>query len=90
MFDNLILIKYIMLRIQSSYSVVETSCIFMNSNEMQICHVNTLRNVADLLRKISIQNDDQEVVPIKQHFLTAREKVRVLYLVFFSILVGIF
>ena len=54
------------------------SCIFVNTNEMQIYHVNTLRNVGDLLRKISkqdIQNGDQEILPIKQHFLIAREKI---------------
>ena len=40
----------------------------MNTNEMQICHVNTLGNVTDLLRKLSkrdIQNGDREIVPMK-------------------------
>ena len=53
--------------------------------------VNTLGNIVGLLRKISrrdIQNSDQEIVPMKQHF-TARENVRDLYPVFFCILVAI-
>ena len=49
---------------------------------MQICHVNTLGNVADPLQKISmedIQNGDQEIVLMKHHFLTTGEKVRVFF-----------
>ena len=46
----------------------------MTTNEMQICHANTLGNVVDLLRKISkrdIQNGDQEIVSMKRNLLIA-------------------
>ena len=60
---------------------------------MQICHVNT-REYVDLLPKISkrdIQYGDQKIVPMKysKQFLIAREKIRVLYPVFFCTLEAI-
>ena len=70
----------------------KTSCILVNTHEIPICYANTLGNVVDLLRKISkrdIQNGDQEILPMKQHFIIAREKIRVFYPAFYCILVAI-
>ena len=53
---------------------------------MQIYYANTLGNVFDLLRKISkldIQNGDQEIVPMKQHFIIAREISNIFFFFFF-------